>query len=198
MTTAGNVLALLGAVLALLGALISSYGLRRVWHRTAPPSIPGPTQYIRPAGIPPGESFGASTVTADNPQPAARTGGRKLAEKAKRWMRLGRPIHHTGNANLEGTATGTAGGDVTRGGTEAEQLARIRQMIDALGEQNASARAEDQRHNAELIKQAINDYGATERANTRKQTRIAATGLAMNVFGLAMTIAGITLRILAG
>jgi hypothetical protein len=186
MTTAGNVLALLGAVLALLGALINSYGLRRVWHRTAPPSIPGPTQYIRPAGIPPGESFGASTVTADNPQPAARTGGRKLAEKAKRWMRLGRPIHHTGNANLEGTATGTAGGDV------------IRQMIDALGEQNASARAEDRRHNAESIKQAINDYGATERANTRKQTRIAAIGLAMNFFGLAMTIAGITLRILVG
>ena len=73
-------------------------------------------------------------------------------------------------------------------------MLRIWQEIDALAEHNA----EDVRHNAQLIKQEINDYRTTERANTRKQTLIAAIGLAMNIFGVAMTIAGIVLRILGG
>ncbi len=194
MTTAGNVLALLGSVLALLGGFVTGYGLRRVWRRTAPPPTPGPTQYIRPAGIESGESFGATTATADHPQPVARTGGRKVAEKAKRLLRFGRPVHHTGGADLVVTATTTTSGVVDPGGTEAEQLRRIWQEIDALAEHNA----EDLRHNAQLIKQEINDYRTTERANTRKQTLIAAIGLAMNIFGVAMTIAGIVLRILGG
>ena len=196
MTTAGNVLALLGAVFALLGGFVTGYGLRRVWRRTAPPPTPGPTQYIRPAGIESGESFGATTATADHPQPVARTGGRKVAEKAKRLLRFGRPVHHTGGADLVVTATTTTSGVVDPGGTEAEQLLRIWQEIDALAEQNASARTEDLRHNAQFIKQEINDYRTTERANTRKQTLIAAIGWAMNIFGVAMTIAGIVLRIL--
>jgi hypothetical protein len=100
-------------------------------------------------------------------------------------------MHHTGDAHREVTATMTAGGEVTRGGTQRDRLARIEQQIDAQAEQHDSARAEDLKHNAQLIKQEINDYRATERANTRRQTVWAA-------IGLVMTITGIVLRILAG
>lgn len=171
MTTAGN-------VLALLGAIVTTYGLWRVWRRTASPLAPGPAQTIAPAGIPSGEAFGTPTV-------------RNVADTFKRWARFGRPIHHTGGADLEVTVTTTAGGEVTRGGTEPERLARIEQQIDALAEQHASSRAEDLKRNAQLIKQEINDYRAAERATTRRQTVIAA-------IGMLMTITGIVLRILAG
>jgi hypothetical protein len=180
MTAAGN-------VLALLGALVTGYGLLRIWRRTAPP---GPVQTIAPIGIESGEAFGLPTVTSDNPN-RSTAWVRKLGHKARRWVRFGRPIHHTGDASLDVTVTTTAGGEVTDGGTEGERLARLEQAIGDLREQQASSSAEAREHTADLIRQRLDDYRTTERANTRRQTLITATGL-------VMTVAGIVLRILAG
>jgi hypothetical protein len=179
-------------VLTLLGALVTGYGLLRIWLRTAPPGAPpGPVQTIAPAGIPSGEAFGTPTVTSGDPtRSPARM--RKLGHKARRWVRFGRPIHHTADASLDVTVTTTAGGEVTQGGTEGERFARLEQAIDALREQHASSSAEAREHTADLIRQRLDDYRTAERANTRRQTLITATGLVM------MTIAGIVLRILAG
>ncbi|MCU1701365.1 MAG: hypothetical protein JWR34_7428 [Mycobacterium sp.] len=150
-------------VFSLLGAMVTAYGLLCLWRRTS-----------------------------DTPSRWC-TWLRKLGQKARRWVRFGSagPIHHTIDSSLAVTADTTGGLGLIRGGTEGERLARLEQVIDALREQQASSSAEAREHTADLIRQRLDDYRTTERANTRRQTLITATGL-------VMTVAGIVLRILAG
>lgn len=145
-------------VLALVGALIAAYGSLLKWRRT---SEKMPNRLL------------------------ARL--RQLGDKTRRWLRFGRPMHHTIDAHLTGTGTFTADLGLIRGGTEREKWLRIDGALDAL----ARAQAEDRANMAEQIKQGINDYRDEELANTRRDTLI--TGI-----GLVMTIAGILLRVLAG
>jgi hypothetical protein len=176
MTTAGN-------VLALLGALVTGYGLFRLWRRASSHL----SHTIAPTGIPSGEAFGTPTVTTED-----RTWSRNLAAKARRWFRFGRPIHHTADANLDVTVTPTAALLRLRGGgPQAELLAQIERRVDVLASETASARVQDREHNATLIKNEIAAYQAAERGRTRQQTIIAA-------IGLVMATAGIVLRLLAG
>ena len=58
-------------------------------------------------------------------------------------------------------------------------------------EQQAEARQEDRQRNADLLKQALDDHLATDRANTRRQAIIA-------LIGTVLTVIGIVLRILGG
>lgn len=110
---------------------------------------------------------------------------RQLTGRAKRFLRFGRPVHHTADAHRDITATITASGVVLTGG--ADDLIHIWQAIDSLTEQQAN----NPQQTAELIKQQIGCHDAAQRANTRRQAWITA-------IGLAFTTAGIVLRIVAG
>ncbi|CAM3510984.1 hypothetical protein MYCO108962_23645 [Mycobacterium colombiense] len=118
---------------------------------------------------------------------------RNLGAKARRWARFGRPVHHTAEAHtiVAPTMTATARMLTPRIGTDADQLARIERAIDELANKTANERADDSKRNAEAIKQAISAYGAEQRAATRRQTAIA-------LLGVALTIAGTVLLLLAG
>jgi hypothetical protein len=158
MTTAGN-------VLVLLGAIVTAYGVSVLWWQNS-----------------------------DTPQ-KWRAGLRNLIAKVKRWARFGRPVVHTAEAHLivvpTMTATGRIGTPRVSVMTEAERLAHLYERIDALAEQHAVTRAEDLKHNADLIKQEVNDYRAKQRAETRCQAVIAG-------IGVALTIVGTVLMLLAG
>lgn len=156
MTTAGNVLVLLGTIVTACGLLI-------IWGQNS-----------------------------DTPQ-RWRARWRQFTAKAKRWARFGRPVHHTADAQLivVPSITATARVGVPRVGTAADHLARIERAIDELAERTASERADDATQNADLIKQAINEYRAEQRTTTRHQTWIAG-------IGVALTLAGTVLLLLAG
>jgi hypothetical protein len=65
MTTAGNVLALMGAALALLGGLVTGYGLLRVWRRNSGQYIPSGAAFGTYGFV--GAAAGTSPVISDNP-----------------------------------------------------------------------------------------------------------------------------------
>jgi hypothetical protein len=113
--------------------------------------------------------------------------GAPACYRAKRFVHFGRrrPVHHTSDARLDITATATGNGVVLSGGPA--DLVRIWQAIDHLAQQQVS----DQQQTADLIKRQIGEHDAVQRAKTRRQVLITA-------IGLAFTIAGIALRLVAG
>jgi hypothetical protein len=174
MTTACNVLSMASLVLTLLGASVIACYACVVLMRTSDTS---PRAWAR------------------NLADKARGRARNLADKAR--GRLGRPVHrdaHLGAAgNLAATATPVASawfGRVTQGPID-ESLLPIYRELDAilLRAEKSDAKAGDIQRDGEQFKRDIKDKWATDRANTRRQAKIA-------VIGAVLTITGIVLRIM--